>query len=58
MKVPTTEEILEAARLATESFFVGEIKTKRSIRQDMTSLMAMLRDYDAKQITTRLEKPK
>ena len=55
---PTPDEILEAARQAVEVYFLGEFKTKRSIRQDMTTLRAMLRDYDAKQETTRLEKPR
>ena len=56
-KPPSVDEILEAARLAVDSYFRGEFATKRSIRQDMTDLMAMLRDYDAKQPTVRLEKP-
>ena len=51
---PTPEQILDAARLAVDSYFRGEFATKRSIRQDMTNLMAMLRDYDAKQETARL----
>jgi len=54
---PSVDEILEAARLAVDSYFTGEFKEKRSIRQDMTNLRAMLRDYDAKQETQRLEKP-
>jgi len=55
-KTPTPEEILEAARLAVDSYFRGENATKRSIRQDLTNLRALLRDYDSKQETQRLTK--
>ena len=55
-KPPSVDEILECARLAVDSYFVGEFKTKRSIRQDMTNLRAILRDYDATQETVRLTK--
>lgn len=53
---PSVDEILDAARLAVDVYFFGEFKTKRSIRQDMTSLRTILRDYDAKQETQRLTK--
>lgn len=53
---PSVDEILEAARLAADSYFRGEFATKRSIRQDMTNLRAILRDWDAKQETQRLTK--
>lgn len=58
MATPTPEEILEAARLAVDSFFRGEFSSKRSIRQDMSDLRALLREYDSKQETTRLTKEK
>ena len=53
---PTAEEILEAARLAVQSYFLGEFKTKRSIRQDMTDLRSLLNQYDAALETQRLER--
>jgi hypothetical protein len=53
---PSVDEILDAARLAVDSYFTGEFKTKRSIRQDMSNLRSMLRDYDAKQETQRITK--
>ena len=55
MKV-TPDQIIEAARLATESYFLGENKTRRTIRNDMTYLRALVRDYDAQQETQRITK--
>lgn len=56
-KPPSVDEILECARLAVDSYFVGEFKVKRSIRQDMENLRAILRDYDAKLETVTIAKP-
>lgn len=36
------DEIIRAAHLACESYFTGEFKTKRSIRQDMSDLRALV----------------
>lgn len=47
MGVPSESEIVDAARAATDSFFLGEIKTKRSFRNDMELLRALIRDRDA-----------
>jgi hypothetical protein len=51
---PTTDDILELARMAIDSYFRGEFASKRSIRFDMEALRGALRDYDAKQITTKI----
>lgn len=45
MIAPT--QIIEAARQACETFFAGEMKTKRRLPQDMTDLRSLIRDYDA-----------
>lgn len=37
-----TDDLLTAAAQAVESFFAGEFKTKRSIRQDMEDLRAVV----------------
>ncbi len=55
-KPPSVDEILESARLACESYFSGEFKSKRSIRQDLTNLRALLADYDARAETTTIRK--
>jgi hypothetical protein len=60
-KPPTPDQIIDAARLATESYFAGENKAKRSPRNDMEQLRALVRDWDvaqAKEDTTRITKDK
>lgn len=37
-----TDDLLESARLACESYFIGEIKAKRPIRFDMEALRAVV----------------
>lgn len=56
MPAPTPDEILDSARLAVASFFQGENLTKRTIRQDMTNLRALLNAYDARQETTVIKR--
>lgn len=56
MPAPTESEIIDAARLACESYFSGEFATKRSIRMDHEALRALIRAWDAKQDTTTISR--
>ena len=53
---PTVEQILDAARLAVDSFFRGEFASKRSIRMDQEALRALLNAYDARQETAAIKR--
>jgi hypothetical protein len=47
IRAPITEaEIIDAARAACDSYWLGEDRTKRSVRADMTTLRALIRDRD------------
>lgn len=56
MATPTVDEVLDAARLAVESYFRGEFATKRSIRMDHESLRSLLNAYDARQETAAIKR--
>lgn len=44
---PTDADVINAARAASDTYFLGEDRTRRSVRGDMTELRALLRDLDA-----------
>lgn len=55
--MPVTESgIIDSARQACESYFLGEFKSRRSIRMDMEELRALIREWDAKQDTTTISR--
>jgi hypothetical protein len=49
------DQLLEAAKLAVETYFSGEMKTKRKFAKDMTNLAAAIKAYESKQETVRIE---
>jgi hypothetical protein len=53
----TPDQIIESAKLAIDTYFNGEMKTKRKFSKDMEDLRAFLRDYESKQETVRLIRP-
>ena len=54
----TPDQIIESAKLAIDTYFHGEMKTKRKFSKDMEGLRALLRDYESKQETVRLTNAK
>lgn len=53
------DDLLSAASIAVESYFVGEAKTKRSIRMDMENLRCAVHAEQkrrAQEDTTRITK--
>ena len=50
------DEVIEAARLATDSYFRGENVTKRSVRMDMEALRSVLRSYETLSATIETQR--
>jgi len=51
----TIDQLLEAAKLAVETYFHGEIGTKRQFHNDMATLVAAIKAYESQQETVRIE---
>ena len=50
----TLNQVLEAAKLAVETYFHGEMATERKFAKDMTSLVVAIQNYESQQETVRL----